>query len=479
MTNTFLRSPVCFSVLISSGIGLLFPIGAIAFLLFYQQQAVSWLTIKQLHATEHLLPVIWTAPVVFAFFGYVLGKATSSIRQQMLIAENQKTALETIFDTVASAIVSINHKGIVTNFNKAAEQIFGYSASEVVGQNVKILMPDEVAVQHDQFLKSYLTNKKPKILGQQREIEALHKEGKTFSATLKVSELNLQGDIYFTAVIDDISQAKSLMAQLNQAQKMEAIGQLASGIAHEINTPVQYIGDNLHALQTNFEDLQAFIEKIKESLPQCSDEIKQQWHDWEQQFDVDFILQDTPLAISQSLEGVEQVTSIVKAMKVFSHANSESVSFTSVNEMLANTLTICRNEYKYIADIEPQFADNLPEIECYANELNQVFLNLIINAAHAIDEKKSGRGIIKITTELQQSLISISIKDNGAGIPKAIQDKVFNLFFTTKGVGKGSGQGLSIAHEIIVEKHHGKFYFDSVEGAGTTFYIQLPLTLEK
>jgi len=364
--------------------------------------------------------VIWTAPLVLGSFGYVLDKVTRTIKRQISLSESQKKTLETIFETVGSAIISINKQGIIINFNHAAEEIFGYKVNEVLGKNVKILMPEEIAIQHDQFLKNYFVNKQSHILGQKREIEARHKTGKNFPATLNVNELNLSGDIYFTGVIDDISEAKELAMQLSHSQKLEAVGQLAAGIAHEINTPVQYIGDNLLALQTNFDDLQGFIAKNKDILPQCSIERQQQWKEWEELFDMDFILKDTPLAIKQSLEGIEQVTNIVKAMKVFSHTNGASLSFANINELLKNTLIICKNEYKYIADIETNFADNLPEIPCYANELNQVFLNLIVNAAHTIEEKKTARGVITIITELKLDKLCISIKDTGVGIPKEI-----------------------------------------------------------
>ncbi len=474
-----LKKPCCFIPLISALMGLLFPIGSIIFLLFYTQKNLSLATIQQFHNTQPLLIIIWLAPLILGAYGYILGKFAMKIKEQSKSEYIQKTTLETIFNTVASAIISIDQKGIVTKFNKAAERIFGYTAREVVGKNIKMLMPEKIASQHDQYLKNYLLYRQENIIGKQREVEARHKDGTHFPATLKVNILNLQGTLHFTGVIDDISETKNIMAQLNQAQKMEAMGQLAAGIAHEINTPIQYIGDNLHALKSNFDELQALILKSKHKFTEFSADLQQEWNDWEEQFDTHFILHDTPFAIKQSLDGIEKVSGIVQAMKVFSHTNNQATSFANLNEILKNTLTISKNEYKYIADIETNFASDLPDVECYANELNQVLLNLIVNAAYAIEEKKSGQGLIKITTEKQQDTIYIKIQDNGTGIPKAIQDKVFNLFFTTKEVGRGSGQGLSIAHKIIVEKHQGKFYFDSIEGKGTTFHIILPLNLAK
>lgn len=477
--HKMLNTPFCFIPLVSGLVGLLFPVSAIIFLLFYTQQTLSLATIQQFHHTQPLLTIIWLAPIILGAFGYILGKFIIIIKARIESENNQKITLETIFNTIASAIISIDQKGLVTNFNKAAERIFGYTASEVIGKNVKILMPEKVASQHDQYIKDYLIHKQERIIGKQREIEARHKDGTLFPATLRVSKLKIKGILHFTGVIDDISETKNIMAQLNQAQKMEAMGQLAAGVAHEINTPIQYIGDNLHALEANCTDLQALILKSRQKFSEFSADLQQEWNEWEEQFDIHFILQDTPLAIQQSLDGIEKVAGIVQAMKVFSHTNNQSTSFANLNEILKNTLIISKNEYKYIADIETNFASDLPDIECYGNELNQVLLNLIINAAHAIEEKKSGRGLIKITTEKQQDTLYINIQDNGTGIPKAIQDKVFNLFFTTKEVGKGSGQGLSIAHKIIVEKHQGQFYFESTEGEGTIFHIILPLSLAK
>jgi signal transduction histidine kinase len=278
------------------------------------------------------------------------------------------------------------------------------------------------------------------------------------------------------AKLTDISGSKAMQTQLVQAQKLEAIGQLAAGVAHEINTPIQYIGDNLSALNGNFADIIAYQKALVALADQS---LMPQVEALADKFDLDFILEDSPKAIKQAQEGVERVAEIVKAMKTFSHVEqSQSKQTVNLHESLNSALTISRNSYKYIAEVETDFSPEVGFIDCYSGELNQVFLNLIINAAHAIEENKAGIGRIKIVTQKLDDSVEILIQDNGAGIPLNIQEKVFNLFFTTKEVGKGTGQGLSLAYSVIVEKHGGKLFFESSPGLGTTFHIQLPLKHE-
>jgi signal transduction histidine kinase len=285
----------------------------------------------------------------------------------------------------------------------------------------------------------------------------------------------MEGKLFFAGMIDDISETKLLHSQLEQAQKLEAIGQLASGVAHEINTPIQYVGDNLAALADNFEDIATYQAEL---LNLIDENFKPTLVALADKFDLPYILTDSPKAISQAQDGVARVTEIVKAMKIFSHVGiDESKQVIDLHEALDSALTITRGTYKNIARIETDYADDVNSLECYANELNQVFLNLIVNAAQAIEERQTGSGLIKIITRKRgDNTVEILIQDNGPGIPQAIQEKVFNLFFTTKPVGKGTGQGLSLAHAIVVEKHRGKLYFESRPESGTTFHIELPLT---
>jgi PAS domain S-box-containing protein len=418
------------------------------------------------------LILILSVPVVLGFFCVLLIHLSKQLKRQMNALAYRTTELNTVLNTVASAIVTIDKTGIVKSFNQAAESIFGYRADEIIGQNVSCLMPSAIALKHDSYIQKYRDTLQATIIGKRREVEAQRKNGELFPVMLQVKPMEIDGDMYFSGVLDDISETKILQAQLGQAQKLEAIGQLAAGVAHEINTPIQYIGDNLCALADNFADIGGYLHALEDLDDEA---LKLRINDLSEQFDLAFIMEDSPKAIQQALEGVNRVTEIVKAMKTFSHVEAgQDVQAVNLHELLTNTLTISRHQYKNVANIETDFAPDVGFIEAYANELSQVFLNLIINAVHAIEETQN-RGLIRITTRKLDHSVEILIQDNGSGIPPAIQEKVFNLFFTTKEVGKGTGQGLSLSHTIVVEKHFGQLFFESTPNAGTTFHIQLPI----
>lgn len=468
--NLLLNQPALTSALF----GLTFPVSSVLLTLWDNDLPVTWSNTLAAHSHTPLLLVIWTAPIVLGIFGGFLGKANRLLNQKMASLELRTLQFNTILDTVADAIITIDKNGMVLSFNRSAEAIFGYNASEIVGQNISRLMDETIGRQHDGFIERYINSREQKIIGQRREVEAKRRDGSVFPALLRVNEMIIDNELFFTGVIEDISQTKNLQTQLDQSQRLEAIGQLASGIAHEINTPVQYIGDNLSSLRENLNDIKAFYANLLESNDDAAQHAIRELAD---QHDLDFILDDSPKAIQDALEGVERVSEIVKAMKTFSHVSpTQSKQTVNLHDAINSALTISRNTYKYIAEVETDFSPDVGLIECYASELNQVFLNLIINAAHAIEEKNTGKGLIRIQTrKTSAESVEILISDNGAGIPPDIQDKVFNLFFTTKEVGKGTGQGLSLAHNIIVKKHGGNLFFTSQPNVGTTFHIRLPL----
>ena len=275
---------------------------------------------------------------------------------------------------------------------------------------------------------------------------------------------------------------RELQKELREAQKLEAVGQLAGGIAHEINTPAQYIGDNLKFLTDAHQDLFSLVEKsmalteaarghdglsvMAEDVDAVRDEI-----------DLEYLRQEIPSATEQSKAGIGQVSRIVLAMKEFSHPGTKEMSLADINRALENTLTISRNEWKHVAEVTTAFDEALPAVPCLAGEINQVFLNLIVNAAHAITEKQGrhGLGRIKVSTETDGENVIIRVEDDGTGIPEAFRDQVFNPFFTTKEVGQGTGQGLTIARDIVVKKHGGTIRFDTEAEKGTTFTVRLPI----
>lgn len=292
--------------------------------------------------------------------------------------------------------------------------------------------------------------------------------------------------VMFSCVMRDITERLLLEKQLNQAQKLESIGQLAAGIAHEINTPTQYVIDNTSFLESSFTGIAPVIRQCQ-ALIACNDgELKtselEQLQALIEQADVDFLLEEIPMALSQSLEGLHRISTIVKAMKSFSHPSKGEMQLTSLAEAIDTTITVARNEWRYIAELTTHFDENIPKINCVRDELNQVFLNIIVNAAHAIEEKAKTRdsykGEIKISTYQNDKFVIIEICDNGAGMTEEVQARIFDPFYTTKDVGKGTGQGLSLAYSVIVERHQGKIDVNSILGEGSTFIISLPIRCE-
>jgi signal transduction histidine kinase len=272
--------------------------------------------------------------------------------------------------------------------------------------------------------------------------------------------------------------------QLRHAQKLESVGRLAAGIAHEVNTPAQYIGDNMRFLQQAFSRLapllrqrERLLRAVRENTatPQLAAELEQAVP----QADLDFLLAETPRAIEQSLEGVQSVTRIVHSMRDFSHPGSGEKVPTDLNQTVENTLVLAANELKHVANIVKVFQPAIPRVPCLPGEMNQVILNLLLNAAHAIADVTAKdspqKGTITISTRRDGDWVEIQVADTGPGIPEAIRDKVFDPFFTTRPVGQGTGQGLAIARNVIVKRHNGTLTFQTRDGAGAVFTIRLPI----
>lgn len=264
--------------------------------------------------------------------------------------------------------------------------------------------------------------------------------------------------------------------ELTHSQKLSAIGQLAAGVAHEINTPIQYVGDNLTFLQKVFDQLLPVLQAAA-ALETGGDEARSRLSAALSKVKVGRIATQVPRAIEQSLDGVGRVGKIVGAMKDFSHPSGGEMAEVDLRKTIESTVTIARNEWKYVAELELDIPADLPPVVCLRDELNQVILNLVVNAAHAIatvvgDSSEHGR--IRISATVVDSWCEIRVSDTGTGIPPELQSRIFEPFFTTKPVGKGTGQGLAIAYAVVVEKHHGSLTLESEVGRGTTFIIRIP-----
>jgi PAS domain S-box-containing protein len=280
----------------------------------------------------------------------------------------------------------------------------------------------------------------------------------------------------------DVTAQKKLEVELRQAQKLESVGRLASGVAHEINTPVQFVGDSVHFARDAIADLIRVLEAYRAVQRSVLDgsasvEAAEAAARVEEEADLSYLVENLPKAIERSLEGLERVATIVRSMKEFAHPDQKEMTSVDLNRAIESTLVIAKNEYKYVADVDVDFGD-IPLVTCHGSEVNQVVLNIVVNAAHAIGDLVAGserRGRIGIQTRRSGDFVVIRISDTGGGIPKDIRERVFDPFFTTKAVGKGTGQGLAIARSVVIEKHHGELSFETEEGHGTTFVIRLPV----
>jgi two-component system NtrC family sensor kinase len=287
----------------------------------------------------------------------------------------------------------------------------------------------------------------------------------------------------------DVTEQRRLENDLAQAQKLESVGRLAAGVAHEINTPVQFVSDSVLFVREAMDDLSEIVDKYRELRDATREDGNEAVKaaakaaaEAEDDADLDYILENAPVALDRARDGLGRVAAIVRSMKEFAHPDRKEMVQADLNQAIASTLVIASNEYKYVAEVETAFGE-IPQVNCYAGEINQVVLNLIVNAAHAIGDVVKGspqdmnnKGKIRVATRLHEGMVEISIADTGKGIPVDVRSRIFDPFFTTKEVGKGTGQGLAIARTVVVEKHKGTLHFETEVGKGTTFYIRLPVS---
>jgi len=402
---------------------------------------------------------------------------------------NQKQAfLRSITDTMGEGFLVIDSSNKVAYANPESEWLLGWDAEEMLGRRWEELLYSAAAPAAD-IRSSALYQTLRDGLTRREEDRFIHKDGREITVSYAVSamlEKGKAGGVVLT--FEDISERRKfeeerrrLERQLNQMHKVEAVGQLAGGIAHEINTPIQYIGDNLRFLKETAQDVNRLLEAYGELLSQAEQSglLKAQVEKVKEisaEIDFDYLKEESPKSIQQSLSGAEQVAHIVRAMKEFAHPGSKQMAAADLNRIIDNAVAVCRNEWKYVADTETRLATDLPEVLCVSGEISQVMLNLIVNAAHAVEEaKREGKGKITISSRVVGKAAEVRIADTGTGIPESVRDSVFNPFFTTKDVGKGTGQGLAIAQDIVVSKHHGELFFETKVGVGTTFIMRLPL----
>jgi two-component system, NtrC family, sensor kinase len=382
-------------------------------------------------------------------------------------------------DHASEAIQWLDAKGRIVYANHALCAVTQRSREELIGLSISDISP---AISEEHWETLWKRLKSGEFLTFESQLQA--KAGESVHVEISANYLMFDGQEYCFTFARDISERRTLESQLRQAQKLEGIGHLAAGIAHEINTPTQFVTDNLTFMQDSWKSTHELLESYRTIIRDFTSAIPADalagLKQAEERCDVDFIATEVPRAIDQSLDGAKRVAKIVRAMKEFSHPDSAEKTATDLNRAIESTITVARNEWKYVSEIVMEFDDTMPAVVCFPGDINQVVLNLIVNAAHAVKEnvKDGEKGRITVRTRNRGEFVEISVQDTGTGIPAAIQGKVFDPFFTTKEVGKGTGQGLSFSYTVIVKKHGGKIWFETEVGKGTTFFFTLPIHVD-
>lgn len=446
-----------------------------------------WILVLHLDYDELFRPVLklrwWIggglgALLLMCILFFIMAKDITSRQEHEADLLSHQDLLQSILEGIEAAVIFIDKENFtITWANSISEQIVGAPLDQLIGGKCH----EYICRYGAQFARDGCPAIGKKIL--HSEFKLHRKDGQITPVTKTVLELKIAGREHFVAILFDITKRKAIEQQLAHAQKLESVGSLAAGIAHEINTPSQYIADNLKFISNSFESLQSILTVCQEactkpSSGQAPDQIVAMMKKTQESTDIAFLLEETPIAIQQSREGIERITSIIQAMKRFSHPGSDSMQLANINEALSNTSVVCRNVWKYNADMIYHLDEDLPLVKCLINDMNQVFLNLIINAAHAVIQKfadSDEKGEIILETRQEENDVVITISDNGIGIPKETIDRVFDPFFTTKEVGHGTGQGLALSYTIVVDKHEGSISIESTEGVGTHCTIRLPL----
>lgn len=400
----------------------------------------------------------------------------------------KKAETETVelLSAIPSLMIAVDVEGRITHWNRAMRDTLGLAEADALGRtlaecDLQWTLPEPLR----RFDQSQLSGDVVRL----DDIKFTRADGREGLLGMTLYPLLREGEGEEPSGLlilgADVTERRLQERQLHQSQKLESIGQLSAGIAHEINTPTQYVGDNTRFLEDAFGDLRRVLEKCGQVSEAgraggVSPELLAELAETMSSADVEYLAEEIPKAIQQSLDGIERITKIVQSMKEFAHPDTGEKKVVDLNKAIESTITVSRNEWKYVADLKTDFDRELPPVPCLLGEFNQVILNMIINAAHAIgdvtEDGARGMGAITITTRADGDWAEISVADTGTGIPAEHVARIFDPFFTTKKVGKGTGQGLAISHHVIVDKHGGQIACETEEGRGTTFRIKLPLS---
>jgi PAS domain S-box-containing protein len=413
-------------------------------------------------------------------FARILANGIEAARLERTLRYNERRYLDLI-ENLTEGLCSFDRNGNINFLNKSMANMLGYEAGERLDAASGKGMTEEVVQalreKHQESLRGKTAT---------HAFELVHKEGRRVFINASISPMrDEQGNIVGTmALLSDLTKERVLQLQLIHAQRLEALGQLAAGIAHEINTPAQYVDSNIHFLKSAFDDLLAILKehdallKDARAFPPLAEAVEKV-EVARKECQVESLLAELPGAFNDTREGLQRIALIVDSVKRFAHPCEDALQLANINDALRSTIVVAQNEWKYVAEVRTDFDPGLPPVPCVLSDINQVVLNLIVNAAHAIaaipERSADAKGLITVRTRVEDGWAVIEVQDTGTGIPVAIQSRVFDPFFTTKEVGCGTGQGLAISRTVVEEKHRGAITFQTEEGKGTTFIVRLPI----
>jgi PAS domain S-box-containing protein len=398
-------------------------------------------------------------------------KAEEAVKEREQLLQSMLKGIRAAFFIVDKETLA------VVEANQMGQELLGLDKKEIVGRHCPEVLDfsdvDHVCTGGDG---------ERAVLSQEHVLK--RKDGRSIPVSLSLLEMNIKGRPYYVFICFDISERKNLERRLSLAQKLESVGQLAAGIAHEINTPIQFIANNVDFLKEACNHYEEYVQACESAYKTAEDDAKaiealRKAAAGRDEPKLEFYMEESKKAIEEAREGIERITGIVGSIKKFSHPGGLGASHVDLNEAIESTMTVARNEWKYNSEMELELDPDLPQIKGYPAEINQALLNLVVNAAHAVAERFSDseeKGEIMIRTYAENDKAVVVVKDNGTGIPEGLQSRIFDPFFTTKEVGKGTGQGLAIVHSVVVDKHGGELDLVSEPGAGTTFTIRLPFS---
>jgi two-component system NtrC family sensor kinase len=384
---------------------------------------------------------------------------------------HERNVLRTMIDLIPAFIYAKDAHSRFTACNALVAQRLGTTPSDMIGKTDFDFFPREMAEKFFAEEQALIASGKPLIDLEEVAFDKIRRENRVI-LTSKVPLKDANGRL--TGIVGtgyDITERKALEQRLVAIDRHESVGRLAAGVAHEINTPIQYLSDSVRFIDEGVHELFEYLEKAGSDTGP-SGETKEE---------IDYLRQELPSALKRVADGLGRIAEVVRSMKEFARADMREMGSVDINHSIKNTLVVARSEYQEVAEVRTDFGE-IPEVVCHGGQINNVILNLVVNAAHAIADvkKESGkRGVITVRTRADAGHVVISVSDTGGGIRDEIRHRVFDPFFTTKEVGRGSGQGLTMARSVVVKGHGGEIGFDTKVGTGTTFTIRLPTDPEQ